>query len=773
MATTSGFIDNQLNTLVQGDDIGYHAHPVIRLTIQWQCDRPDPKSTSTHWTGVVSATPIYREASSYGYKLTVYIRVGGVLLFGDSEDPIINTVTQWDVPVTRSFDGYVNIDTTSTVMNIEGNCTAPGCVWDETWHDGGVRTDNITLSVPEYNPYTAPTFKVNNYTQIGKLGITDYNVNYTIQKGTNELVALSIVLLSYKSSTWSPIWEQPIGNNNSGTFNNTYTLTSENGFANGSRYSMKMYLSDGVSELLSPGSGFTTSDAATVYTYQKPTINTSVSMTNTTLSATMSNTFTISGINNRVWYSYENDFKTQYRIKRGSDNYTGWTSLGNISSWSRTADQMRTLVPSKYDNQTITIQFRRYSPSADWYSDNTAQGSFTMYYRPQQGVLNSNVSYRINNSSGTILSKNQLIQYSSFNSIYVSWVYDTSTAKAGYISGYRVRLYDADQKVVKTYYTTNKYYNIPKSDIPRLQNTYIDITPYYNNGSTDPKNYWYYTGQVNKLQFVRVIDSLATPVITYPINNSNWINQDFRVCFTLPEDGDYGYQDETTYHYEDIELKINDTFTIRLTNSTGHTSTGTNLVATQCFNALPANLTYKRNIIIYPKLASGFPFASSYKLQVRVKKKYFTTSSMTGWSSWSSAVTVSVSVPSYNVNTGDLILASHFNNTLNVISRMVATYNVSWSTKPDSAVAGTTIIDASDYNYNNMIGKINDVKTKVNTFGTFDTGRTTVKFDDTNNISTSFTPVVQELITAQANENNSPNGRNYIKIIYDNIAYLK
>ncbi len=65
-----------------------------------------------------------------------------------------------------------------------------------------------------------------------------------------------------------------------------------------------------------------------------------------------------------------------------------------------------------------------------------------------------------------------------------------------------------------------------------------------------------------------------------------------------------------------------------------------------------------------------------------------------------------------------------------------------------------------------MLDKINDVKNIVNTYGPFDSSQENVKFDYQNLIPTNFTST-NEIITAESKEDNSPNGRNYIKIIYD------
>ena len=85
------------------------------------------------------------------------------------------------------------------------------------------------------------------------------------------------------------------------------------------------------------------------------------------------------------------------------------------------------------------------------------------------------------------MQKRAILNSSSLSQVYVSWTYDTDQAKAGYTQGYRIRLYDKNNSLVKTYYTSSKYISIPKADIPRMQKTYIDITPYYKNDTEDER----------------------------------------------------------------------------------------------------------------------------------------------------------------------------------------------------------------------------------------------------------------------------------------------
>lgn len=123
---------------------------------------------------------------------------------------------------------------------------------------------------------------------------------------------------------------------------------------------------------------------------------------------------------------------------------------------------------------------KRYSPSADWWSDETATGNFVVLYRPQIGVTGNNVIYRRNSNAGSSVSKGQIvINDSNLSGINVAWAYDDLSIEAGYTQGYRIRLYDAKGNIVKTYYTQNQDYTIPKADIPRIQLTKLDITPYF------------------------------------------------------------------------------------------------------------------------------------------------------------------------------------------------------------------------------------------------------------------------------------------------------
>ena len=524
-----------------------------------------------------------------------------------------------------------------------------------------------------------------------------------------------------------------------------------------------------VGEALSPSS-WDPRQGLVIYTYRIPTLNNSITATRTSQNANQDNKFTISGTNNRAWSAYENDFVTRYRIKRGSADYTGWTSLGNITSWSRTAAEMRTLVPKANDGQSIILQMERWSTKLNtsttiYESTNKPTITFTVYYRPRIGIVNNNVSYK--DSSGNNIPKSKVIAKSKLTDVTVSWSYDTTQAQAGYTQGYRIRLYNNAGTVVKTYYTSNKNYVIPKNDIPANGLlTYIDITPYFKNDTETQANFWYYNGTIEKIPFIIVMNRLNKPVITYPINNSNWINDDFRICFQLPTDPD---KDSVTgtYKYDNIEFDINGKV-YKFANTDGTTSGATLISQNYTFSSLVNDLTYQKKIIIWPN-ANNITKTSTYIMRVRVRKPYNATADTEyGWSEWSDKVTIIKVVPSYSVSQGDFIMAAHYNTVRDAVNNAKNTYAVTGSI-PDKATAKTTIILQSQYTYDNIFKRIVETKNQVNNYAPVHNDLVKVKFDYQNQIITSFT-TTDEYVTAAKD---GTGGRNYMKYLYDNVILLK
>lgn len=711
----------------------------------------------------------------------IWLCVDGTIVSSTSI-PMVGTNTR-----TLSWGGYVSEGGHTVTVRMQcGDGTCP-----VGKHSNPVTVGTVTVTAS--NPYGEPTsYYVTPNTQIGRVDVTNYSLSYSITLGNlGELDWVDAEIYPYNTTWGWGKWDNVSGiagsrkkafsvSNGSGS----YKLDSAS-FASGQRYRLAIHFSDKHYQWIS-------GDDKVIYTYQEPKLKNSLTLQKSQpQNAISGNKFTISEINNRAWSSYEQEFQTRYRIKLDSDNssstWSSWTNVNNVSEWSRTPDQMRSLIPKAYDNKNCKIQFKRYSPSAPdsngnnngWYSTNTAEATLKLYYRPRQVVTVTNTSYKLNNSAGGGLNKKQVVtNTTSVTGIYVSWLYDTTTVNAGYTQGYRIRLYNKAGTVVKTYYTNNKSYTIPKADIPKIQQTYIDITPYYANdqsntaSANNASKYWYYNaGTIPKADFIILTSNLAKPTITYPINNCNWINNKFRVCFQLPADPDKGSETatETTYHYENVEININGTQIIRLTDSQG-TSSGS-VKNDSCCSSLVSNLTYQKKIVIYPGMVTGFPNTNTYTVKVRVKKKYGVDNIQPKWSEWSNTVTIKVNPTKYSVKKDDFILASHYNTLKDYVTSSSNAYSSNWSTSPKNVNSKNTIILKDQYKYSIFINQINNIKKVVNNYATFDSTRTSVKFDKDNKIPTTFNEQV-EIVTANENLTNNPNGRNYIAIAYDYLNKL-
>lgn len=761
----------------------WHWKPTMYLTCTYTATRANEKTPTVHYkfdfTNIMGSDGSYYGASNaLGISVTVDGATTSGYIIGNNYNDNSGTIEFDRTNTSTTGSSGVSIyiwchqGTYANPTGTSNNCTASsGSKYTDI---GGLKsrpyhgTWEGTVYYPVYNPYTPSTIWLNpgDYTKIGRVDSSSWSVHYSYNSGSNTNCPISLAIHDYGAVNWGVRWEpviRYITGSSDGVWDSV-KLSSAQGFTHGNRYRITLVSNGG--EALSPSS-WNPQDGLVIYTYQEPKINTGLTRSRATQHANQDNTFSISGTNGRAWSSYENPFQTHYRIKRGSGSYSGWTNLGDITTWSRTAAEMRSLVPKDYDGQTITIDMKRFSPTPSWYSSNTASNTFTVYYRPRTGI--SSASFRKNNSSGTTVSgNNYVIDDSSLTHVYISWSYDTNSANAGYTQGYRIRLYNSVGNVVKTYYTTSKSYSIPKADIPRIQQTYIDITPYYANDSTNTSSYWYYNGTISKINFVRIVGNIGTPTITYPINNSEWINNKFRVCFTLPEDADYGTQ-SGTYLYDNIEVMINSNYTIRMTDSTGQTSSGTLVKNTACFSTGLSGLTYQRKMIVCPGLISGFPNSSSYTIKIRVRKKYGSGTN-NNWSNWSNSITVKktdISIPNYS---GQFVQASHYNYMKTTINRMRNTYNLSWSSAPENATAASTKITYNRYSYNNVLYVLNDIKTRVNSFGTFD--QASVKFDSGNSLPTSFT-VKSEYITDKETETEPLAGANYLITILNRCNLLK
>lgn len=733
--------------------------------VNWHYPNPGTSQTGSYVSSgtvniTVSGSTVTVKASitnnaSYSFRDsqfhdTFHIEIGGRYVAESSNYPTIGSATREATGSRSGLTGTVSVDIKMQCGDSTANC--PNGLQSNSNNWRSIFSQDVTV----YQKYS---LSINSVTTIGKVDRDSFTVNYKLSGGTDKIQKCELRI--YKGSTRKQtinISTDKSDNNQSYTFKPS-TPT----YNHGDNYSVSIYAYDGTTKI--------ETKKLTFYTYQEPKL-TSVSVQNSSpQNANTPNKFTLNGTNNRKWTNYEQEFQTHYRIRRQDGTYTSWTNLGNINSWSRNESQMRSLIPKQYDGQTNTIYFRRYNSKANWYSSEHSV-NIVLYYRPRMVINSNSVTYHMNSTSGNLINKGQVItNTTTLNSIYINWNYDTTLPEAGYVQGYRVRLYDyvGNQVEGAIYYVTTKYVEIPKDIIPRLNMTYIDITPYFGNDTNNTSNYWYYNGTVEKIEFIRLVTELQKPQITYPVQNSIWINKDFRVCFTLPVDPDKGYELED-YRYENIELKVNN-IVYRLTTSNG-TSSGS-VDGSTIFSCLSNNLTYRRPVVIYPNLLNNVPNVTSFTVQIRVKKKYGTTNTEFRWSPWSDSRTFTIFFPEYEVESGDLIMATHYNEVYDAVDNIRNTYGVSWEDKPLRAIAKSTIIKAEQYSYNTIMKKLVHTKNQVNTYATFDTNRNNIKFDYTNELPETFNEKVGEFITADKNEGNEYNGRNYIKFIYDRCKLLK
>lgn len=209
MATTKGSL--KVNTQYRSDLDDYYFHPdgALKLTLNYTVTRSSEKDSTVD---IDFSYRCYIDGSSYsnyGFLLTINVSAGNK--------------TKRNIVLSKQYDqksgsfSLENVTATSSTLKVTvaGTCSAPESGYTCSWPGGdGHRTWTFNIKVPTYDPYDAPTFTLNSYTRIGRLGSTNYNVNYTINKGSDAIEDLDIILLRYQSS-WSQIWSTSINRNSS------------------------------------------------------------------------------------------------------------------------------------------------------------------------------------------------------------------------------------------------------------------------------------------------------------------------------------------------------------------------------------------------------------------------------------------------------------------------------------------------------------------------------------------------------------------------------
>ena len=186
---------------------------------------------------------------------------------------------------------------------------------------------------------------------------------------------------------------------------------------------------------------------------------------------------------------------------------------------------------------------------------------------------------------------------------------------------------------------------------------YLSVRAYYLN----PKGEKMY-GPILQQQFVLPIGKLKKPVISYPVNNSQWHNKNFRILFELPEDDDYdvldSYINNDTYTYKEIIVTIN--------NTEYKYSTNQNIFSIN-------KMGYKYKVCVNPSIISSFINTNVYNITVKVQKNYFKDI----WSETSNTTILNkLPVNRLNLQKDMLILADHYKYVQKASIRLYNTYPI-------------------------------------------------------------------------------------------------
>lgn len=462
----------------------------------------------------------------------------------------------------------------------------------------------------------------------------------------------------------------------------------------------------------------TASSSRTFRTYTVPTVS-NIKMNPNPVSANINTTVS--------WDGNNPAFSDETINSSLSINGSSYISTGTTKSWTGT---MRNYVPVSKDNQNVTIKVRRTNSGSGVYSES----SFTtakVLYTPTKPV--TNLIFKKNSSTGATIPVGSTIDKAEVTNIYNSWSAPTGNDR-GVISGYRVVIESASGEI-NTYFTSSTNILIPVSDLTACQSHTITVTPYYLESGR------YYYGPALSSDYVLPMSRINTPSITYPANNSSWLNPGYRILTTLPTDPDFSSLPSDVqkgYKYMDIELNIN----------------GTSILWSDYPEVFSLDvLSYNSKIIMNPTLSKLYPNSGTkWTIKYRVRKNYGDTDSSIAWSNWSSTITVNYTARTFNVEVGDKILASHYNGLVTTINRMRTAYPV-FTMSSTNVTAGVTKIQRGDYTktYNDIRSIVN----YVNSFGDFDSDRQNVKFPEL----PTFTPLIEEITAHEI--------ANYIRKMYN------
>lgn len=613
-------------------------------------------------------------------------------------------------------------------------------------------------------PYKPPTITISN----NDVQISRYDVQRSIHIGKNESGDTSDTTVKVKINGNEETTD--IGNSES-----NYNFTpSAKGVSDGASYQASATRTHNSNTSLSASAG-----PITLYTYRTPKIS--------DISVNPNN---FSGIGNATlsWYTNgrrwttnptENEFKTYIKF----ENKNWFESSNNepsAASSSNTPVQQSQTISADIINNKFTqaersaesistkIYVRRTNPSSQVNADSSGV-AVTIQLKPKYSP--SNVKY-FNNSTNVELIKGSLVYTDVCPKIKITWTYPNN-ADRGVISGYIIRIYSdsARTNLVSTHtlettaLSGEKVVNT-KTDLKRGQLNYISIVAYY----TKPNGTGNLEGPALNEDFVIPIGRLHKPVIAYPITNTTWHNDNFRVLLQSPKDDDddvYTQAELDNYRYRNIEIKINNqTFALN-----GSTEQGSSNIISASSIFCNAIVKYQHKICINPSLDTNFITGNTYKISIRYQKNYF----QYIWSEWSNEVTLNKSTISElsEIHIDEPILAAHYNKMRNYSVRLWNVYPLqaleekNAIREPSTSTSTQNDLITQD-NYAAIYSTILGIKNKVNAYpNSFDTNRENVKFNQVIDKLSPPNGVTEDLVTADKDARPIKPGRNYINILIE------
>ena len=612
------------------------------------------------------------------------------------------------------------------------------------------------------SPYTAPSYSISDISpDYGIVKETARTVKYSITGGTNSLKYT--YLRTYNSSN---TYLEDInlnttskGSNLSKTFN-----PNSSKYSDGQQYKGAIRFDDGQNTFETSKSSF--------YTYRTPKIS-GFNLTNINFSGN-GNTQLSWSTNGRRWStSNEANFKTYIRF--GSKSWfessnhnpnTGDTNNALVNQAQNLSkdiiDKQFTTAERSQEKISTTIQMKRKNETSKVEALSSSK-SITIQMFPKYAPSRMTFYNYSSGSKGSTISPGSTVYVDDISKILIEWTYPDNVDK-GIINGYIVRIYsDSDySNLLQTFTINNSNLTASqaintKTHLKRGQLNYVKITAFYNKPNRTGKA----EGPELKSSFVLPLGRLSTPVIDYPINNTSWHNNKFRILFKLPSDTDYDTYSssvQNSYQYRNIEVKINDKI-YAFKSGTSNMSSGA-IVNANIFST--SSMSYRKAIVINPSLISGFENTTKYSISIRVQKNYYEPI----WSNWSSTVILNnVAIQRINIKQYDIIMNTHYNTMRNYSKRLYDVYPISSLNSNNKSIVRGDIIKYN--NYTAIYQTIKNIQSDVNSYATFDSNRQNVKFNQIINTFDNPNQPTQEFITALDNAKPNIQGRNYINLLIE------